>query len=585
MAQHQLHKNKNNLTIHQMNIKKLLAITVMALAVFTACEKEDEVIKSSEKQMKEFFIVSDSKKIEGTIHQESSIIDVEVPYSTDVSSLITELVISDKATVKPNSGVVQDFTSPVTYMVSAEDGSTATYKVSVTVANIKNADILGFTVDGMQGDINQEEKTITLTLPHTAEISNLKPVLTISEGASVNRNSAVEVNFTETVIYTVTNSDGHTKSYQVTINKAQSTENNILSFVFGQFSPAIECVIDNSTNTIKAVIPWDAEFDIYDMTPTLTISDNATVKPSNNTSQSFKVEKEYTVTAEDATTRTYKVNVKVEDAPAATVHPLSITQYGKGSELTITGTNLTKCTVTASNESGSFILNAESQTKTEVVFELPSYSSFTVGEYKLVMKVRDTEFDMGKVTIVPPAPTISSMSTSFDSFEGNNILTINGDYFNEEANEVYFVNSQGTSYAPYLKSENDYRIKAAVPHLIPTGDYFIKVKSQGGEVTSTTTIAVTQNTTTDLIISGVDKKTVQRGEKLTIYGKNFEEGISYVGFMDGVSATKSITGVRIDDETYELTIPSDFKTGNFDVFIWGFDSIGSNQYYNLQINE
>jgi len=568
-----------------MNIKKLLAITVMALAVFTACEKEDEVIKSSEKQMKEFFIVSDSKKIEGTIHQESSIIDVEVPYSTDVSSLITELVISDKATVKPNSGVVQDFTSPVTYMVSAEDGSTATYKVSVTVANIKNADILGFTVDGMQGDINQEEKTITLTLPHTAEISNLKPVLTISEGASVNRNSAVEVNFTETVIYTVTNSDGHTKSYQVTINKAQSTENNILSFVFGQFSPAIECVIDNSTNTIKAVIPWDAEFDIYDMTPTLTISDNATVNPSNNTSQSFKVEKEYTVTAEDATTRTYKVNVKVEDAPAATVHPLSITQYGKGSELTITGTNLTKCTVTASNESGSFILNAESQTKTEVVFELPSYSSFTVGEYKLVMKVRDTEFDMGKVTIVPPAPTISSMSTSFDSFEGNNILTINGDYFNEEANEVYFVNSQGTSYAPYLKSENDYRIKAAVPHLIPTGDYFIKVKSQGGEVTSTTTIAVTKNTSTDLIISGVDKKTVQRGEKLTIYGKNFEEGISYVGFMDGVSATKSITGVRIDDETYELTIPSDFKTGNFDVFIWGFDSIGSNQYYNLQINE
>ena len=220
-----------------------------------------------------------------------------------------------------------------------------------------------------------------------------------------------------------------------------------------------------------------------------------------------------------------------------------------------------------------------------MVFELPSYSSFTVGEYKLVMKVRDTEFDMGKVTIVPPAPTISSMSTSFDSLEGNNILTINGDYFNEEANEVYFVNSQGTSYASYLKSDNDYRIKAAVPHLIPTGDYFIKVKSQGGEVTSTTTIAVTQNTSTNLIISGVDKKTVQRGEKLTIYGKNFEEGISYVGFMDGVSATKSIIGVRIDDETYELTIPSDFRTGNFDVFIWGFDSIGSNQYYNLQINE
>lgn len=49
-----------------------------------------------------------------------------------LAALVPTIKISDKATVSPASGVAQDFSSPVTYTVTSEDGIvTATYTVSV----------------------------------------------------------------------------------------------------------------------------------------------------------------------------------------------------------------------------------------------------------------------------------------------------------------------------------------------------------------------------------------------------------------------------------------------------------------------
>jgi hypothetical protein len=57
-----------------------------------------------------------------------------VPAGTDLSSLVPTITISDHATVEPASGVAQNFTNPVTYRVTAQDGSRQDYTVSVSVA-------------------------------------------------------------------------------------------------------------------------------------------------------------------------------------------------------------------------------------------------------------------------------------------------------------------------------------------------------------------------------------------------------------------------------------------------------------------
>ena len=48
---------------------------------------------------------------------------------TDLTALVPTITVSRRATVSPESGVVQDFSGPVLYTVTADDGTTQTYSV------------------------------------------------------------------------------------------------------------------------------------------------------------------------------------------------------------------------------------------------------------------------------------------------------------------------------------------------------------------------------------------------------------------------------------------------------------------------
>ncbi|WP_461642076.1 DUF6359 domain-containing protein [Labilibaculum euxinus] len=86
-------------------------------------------VQSSAKTITSFVI--DSKA--GTLNEGEHTIGVTLPESTNVTTLSPVIEISDKATVLPASGASQDFTNPVTYTVTAEDGSSQEYVVTVSV--------------------------------------------------------------------------------------------------------------------------------------------------------------------------------------------------------------------------------------------------------------------------------------------------------------------------------------------------------------------------------------------------------------------------------------------------------------------
>jgi hypothetical protein len=63
-------------------------------------------------------------------------IALSVPFGTNVTALVPT-IIHNGMSISPNSGVVQNFTNPVTYRVTAADASTKDYIVTVTRANYK----------------------------------------------------------------------------------------------------------------------------------------------------------------------------------------------------------------------------------------------------------------------------------------------------------------------------------------------------------------------------------------------------------------------------------------------------------------
>ena len=155
--------------------------------------------------------------------------------------------------------------------------------------------------------------TVSAVVPFNVDVTSLAPTITVAAKATVSPASGSTQNFTNAVTYTVKAEDGTTAAYSVTVTKGivpKSTAKDITKFSFAALSPVVEATIDATTKAITATVP--ATTDITKLVPTITISDKATVSPASGVATDFSKEVSYTVTAEDASTVVWKVNVKKE---------------------------------------------------------------------------------------------------------------------------------------------------------------------------------------------------------------------------------------------------------------------------------
>lgn len=76
----------------------------------------------------------------GSINHTNGTISVVMPYGTDVSKLVPVISGNNIASITPGSGVMQDFSKPVTYTVTLTDGTVKTYTATVYVQSGTAAD-------------------------------------------------------------------------------------------------------------------------------------------------------------------------------------------------------------------------------------------------------------------------------------------------------------------------------------------------------------------------------------------------------------------------------------------------------------
>ena len=201
-------------------MKGIKRIGLMLLAVMfcmNACdvEKEPYIQGADDEKMILKFEVGD---VIGTVDEDSKIVVLDFPAGTDVSHLTPNIIVSTYATIEPESGVPQDFTNPVYYKVTAMNGTTTQYMVEAVVHDADNEkSILSFTIDGVEGDINEIAKTVSLVMPGGTDVTELVPTIVVSEGATVNPASGEAQDFTHPVTYTVTAQNGTTAEYTVSV--------------------------------------------------------------------------------------------------------------------------------------------------------------------------------------------------------------------------------------------------------------------------------------------------------------------------------------------------------------------------------
>jgi len=185
---------------------------------------------SSAKAITAFSFQRLAPPLAGVIDQTAHTVRLTVPYGTDLSALVatyttTGASVKVGATTQTSGVTANDFRNPVTYTVTAANGTTQAYVVSVAVAPNPAKAITAFSFQGLAppviGVIDQGAHTIALTVPYGTDRSALVATyiitgVSVKVGRTTQTRGVTANDFTSPVTYTVTAADGTTQAYVVT---------------------------------------------------------------------------------------------------------------------------------------------------------------------------------------------------------------------------------------------------------------------------------------------------------------------------------------------------------------------------------
>ena len=155
-----------------------------------------------------------SFKLKGTageIDQKTGKINVTMPYGSDITAVIPEVVLEEGAASNLDAAKPANFTNPVKFRVI--NGNL--FK-DYTVTTVVLSPIKSFKINGAAASINDVSKTITMTLPENTNLTALKPVIELTDGVTISPASGATVDFTNPVTFVVT-SNGKSVNYTANV--------------------------------------------------------------------------------------------------------------------------------------------------------------------------------------------------------------------------------------------------------------------------------------------------------------------------------------------------------------------------------
>ena len=249
-----------------------------------------------------------------------------VPFGTNIKALVTTFTatgatVTVGGTVQASGVTANDFTTPVTFRVTAADGTFVDYVATVTVAANSAKAITAYSIAGfpaVAGTINEAAKTIAVTMPFGTSVTALVATFAttgtnVKVGAAVQTSAATANNFTAPVAYTVTAADASTATYTVTVTLAANSAKAITAYSFAGYAGATGAV-NEAAKTIAVTVPFGTDLTALVATFNSTganVKVGAAVQTSTATANDFTGPVTYRVTAADGTFVDYVVTVSL----------------------------------------------------------------------------------------------------------------------------------------------------------------------------------------------------------------------------------------------------------------------------------
>jgi hypothetical protein len=172
-----------------------------------------------------------------------------------------------------------------------------------------------------EGTINENIKTINLTVPYGTPVTNLVTTFTatgniVKVGSVIQYSGTTANNFTESVVYEVVAENGSSTFYTVTVTVAEPQISTKGITKFSISNPSASGVIDEVSKFISVTLPYGTDRTslaaVFE-TSGMGVEVEGTLQVSGSTRNDFTDAVDYTVIAEDGSTANYTVFVTIQN--------------------------------------------------------------------------------------------------------------------------------------------------------------------------------------------------------------------------------------------------------------------------------
>ncbi|WP_108867960.1 hypothetical protein [Aquimarina aquimarini] len=170
-----------------------------------------------------------------------------------------------------------------------------------------------FVVEGEEHKATLRNDSIIYKFPSGADITNLTPVIEISEKATINPASGITLDFTYSLIFEVTAEDNTSKEYYAVITK-ENSDTNIYYHSFNNLAPGSSRYdlinkVKEDQDTIIHYVPYASPIEALETV--IVIDDKATIVPASGETLDFTNPVKHIVTADDGSKQEYLVFVEL----------------------------------------------------------------------------------------------------------------------------------------------------------------------------------------------------------------------------------------------------------------------------------
>jgi len=168
---------------------------------------------------------------ESVINSTLGTIAITVPYGTSPAALVATFTRSQDAVVtvggliQVNASTANNFTSPVTYVVTSEAGVGKNYVVTVTVELNDETDITAYSLAevGEIVDIDSEAHTVSVVLVNGSTIGTYTPTFTLSGDATATISEVEQESGVTSADFSVA-TGSNPKTYTITAQDGTTTQ-------------------------------------------------------------------------------------------------------------------------------------------------------------------------------------------------------------------------------------------------------------------------------------------------------------------------------------------------------------------------